>query len=106
MLAPGAPETIKQWRMWEKKFGLARPVDHIDATEEDLAELIDRDDRAAYDLAARLVCGWNVEGPDGKPAECSRENRLAFFAAHDVAAVAVMTRAQELAKEVGKSKAA
>lgn len=106
MLAPGSPEAMQEWRKWEKKFGIGRVVDHIEATEEELAELVQRDDQAAYDLAARLVCGWNVEAPDGTAAECTRTNRLAFFKAHEVAGIAVMLRAQELSKEAGNSKAA
>lgn len=106
MLAPGSPEAVKHWKMWEKKFGLSRPADHIDATDAELEELVGRDEQAGADLAARIVCGWNVEAPGGKAAECSRETRMAFFGAHEVAAVAVMLRAQELAKEAGKSKAA
>lgn len=106
LLAPGTPEATQEWRKWEKKFAIGRVVDHIEATEDELTDLVQRDDQAAYDLAARLVCGWNVEGPDGAPAECNRENREAFFKAHEAAAIAVMVRAQELAREAGNSKAA
>lgn len=106
MIAPGSPEAIKEWRKWEKKYAVGRVVDHIEASEEELETLIQRDDEAAYDLAARLVCGWNVEAPGGAAAECSRDNREAFFKAHEAAAVAVMVRAQELAREAGNSKAA
>lgn len=100
MLAPGSPEATKELRKWRIKWGIANDDDMVDATEDALAEAVDREDASGVDLAVRLVVGWNIV--EGKTSvECSRDNRRALFAAHGALAGIAVQQYRKQANKMG-----
>ena len=80
ILLPNTPEGQREVRKWMLRSGQGKEAaDLTDADEAALDAAVDKDMASEAELAARIVRGWNLIDADGKPVECSIDNRRAFF---------------------------
>lgn len=103
MLAPGSPEGTREARKWGLKW-LSGVGDYSEATDEELAEALDREDEGGVDLAVRLVRGWNIATKEGEIA-CTPENRRGLFSAQPDLLTVMIAAYRAAGAKLGKSQA-
>ena len=101
-----SPEGVRELQKWRVKFGQDDGSPKLEASEEELDDLVNVENIKGAELAARVVAGWNIKSKDGKDVPCTLENRKACFENDDFSAVAVAVMAQttKIAEQLGNSK--
>lgn len=80
LLPTNTPEGQREMRKWGVLSGTPAKFDNpAEAKEDALDAEVERQIASETELAARIVRDWNLIDADGKPVECSLENRRAFF---------------------------
>lgn len=108
MLSPLSSEYERQQSMWVKKHNARLKADENDTTDrseltdDELSKLIAQEDEVANELWGRIVTGWNLSS-GGEPVKFTKKSLKSFFAANDLVRKAFISRAAEVAAELGKS---
>ena len=107
MILPNTPEGQREVRKWMLRSGTGKDAaDLTDADEAALDAAVDKDMASEADLAARIVQGWNLVDAEGKPVECSLDNRRAFFGHFTALRVDVITQMNAAVEKLGNAKKA
>lgn len=103
LLPMTSPEGARELQKWRLKFGADTGEAHLEADEAELDRLVDLENEKGAELAARVVCGWNIKNKAGEDVPCTLESRKAVFENEDFAAVAVavMQEVTRITTELG-----